>query len=287
MTRRDTKIFLDNLITENVQPKTPKTGIGLYVSAGRKRKVLVNPRGELTPAGKYYYEKTNQEPPKSFDFTQIPQRKGRSLTINLLDGSKKVVSRFGNVAEEFKLTAIGKKFYANKKDRFTILFPVFVEVTRINGSIFSREDYMASTTIDIGGIEVSATLSDQEQINKVKAIALDWINEQHIISGQRILLPGYETHRYDPNREIQFNKLSFNVAGNAESIMHRPLTTSTPTMFNFEGVCPEASENTNNQCVIYQLAKHITIQSKSAFTSEQLARDLMQPKKIYIARMRS
>ena len=115
MTRRDTKVFLDNLITENVQTKTPKTGIGLYVSAGRKRKVLVNPRGELTPAGKYYYEKTNQEPPKSFDFAQIPQRKGRSLTINLLDGSKKVVSRFDNVAKEFKITAVGKKITQIKR----------------------------------------------------------------------------------------------------------------------------------------------------------------------------
>ena len=123
MTRRDTKVFLDNLITENVQPKTPKSGIGLYISVGRKRKVLVNPKGELTPAGKYYYEKTNQEPPKSFDFTQIPQRKGRSLTINLLDGSKKVVSRFDNIAKEFKITAVGKKFTQTKKIDSRCYFP--------------------------------------------------------------------------------------------------------------------------------------------------------------------
>jgi len=264
------------MIADNVQPKTPKSGIGLYVSVGRKRKVLINPRGELTPAGKYYYEKTNQDPPKSFDFAQIPQRKGRSLTINLLDGTKKIVSRFDNIAKEFKLTAIGKKFYANKKDRFTVLFPVFVDITRINGSIFSREDYMASTTVDIGEIEVSAAISDQEQINKVKQIAQDWIHQQPLIYGQRILLPGYETHRYDPSRELQFNKLSFNIAGEAESIMHRPLTTASPMMFNFNGVCSEAAENTDDQCVIYQLSKNIKIQGKSSFSTEQLARDLIQ-----------
>ena len=82
MTRRDTQIFLDKIIADNAQPQAPKSGIGLYVSHGRKRKVLINPRGDLTMAGKYYYEKTNQDPPKSFDFAQIPQRKGRSLTIN-------------------------------------------------------------------------------------------------------------------------------------------------------------------------------------------------------------
>ena len=124
-------------------------------------------------------KKKGTTPPKTFDFAQVPQRKGRSLTIDLLDGSKKIVSRFDNIAKQFKLTAIGKKFYANKKDRFTILFPVSVDITRTNGSIFSREDYMASSTIDIGEVEISSALSDQEQINKVKQIALDWIHTNH------------------------------------------------------------------------------------------------------------
>ena len=65
MTRRDTNIFLDNIITENIQPRTPKTGIGLNISVGRKRKVLVNPRSELTPADKYY---SHQNPSTSHKF---------------------------------------------------------------------------------------------------------------------------------------------------------------------------------------------------------------------------
>ena len=90
MARKDTKTFLDSLIAENIQPQVPKSGIGLYINRGRNRRSLINTRGDLTEAGKYYYEKTNQEPPKTFDFSQIPQRKGRSLAIQMLDGTKKL-----------------------------------------------------------------------------------------------------------------------------------------------------------------------------------------------------
>ena len=42
-----------------------------------------------------------------------------------------------------------------------------------------------------------------------------------------------------------------------EAVMHRPLTQGHPMMFPFEGVCPEASEASNDQCVAHQLAAHL------------------------------
>jgi hypothetical protein len=71
----------------------PRSGIGLVLTDGRKRNTLVDQAGQMTPSGKYYYEQTGPTPPKKFDFTQEPQRKGRGLTKSLLDGTKKVVSR--------------------------------------------------------------------------------------------------------------------------------------------------------------------------------------------------
>ena len=178
----------------------------------------------------------------------------------LLDGSKRAVSRFDPVAKEFKPTLLGKKFYANRKDRFTVLFPVSVDLTRKNGSIYSRTgDYMPSTAVDLGEIEVSAAMTEAEQIAEVRRQAMAWLNEQPIIDGERILLPGYETHRYDPEREIQFNKMSFNAAGEPSAVLHRPLTAACPWRFDIPGVCEEAAEDTDNQCVPHQLSKYIRL----------------------------
>ena len=119
--RRQTKDQINASITGGAQPRVPRSGIGLVLPNGRQRKVLVNQAGQLTPAGTYYYERTNQAPPGRFDFGQTPERAGRSLMIKLLDGSKKAVSRFDAAAKVFKPTALGKKFYAKRMDRFTVL----------------------------------------------------------------------------------------------------------------------------------------------------------------------
>ena len=59
--------------------------------------------------------------------------------------------------------------------------------------------------------------------------------------------------------------------------MHRPLAAGQPTMFNFQGICAEAAEDTNDQCVPHQLAKHIRLKGGEApFTKEQLASELWQ-----------
>ena len=108
--RRQTKQDLDNAIAAGAQPRVPRSGLGLILPHLKQRRVLVNQAGTLTPAGKLFYEKTNTEPPASFDFAQEPQRAGRSLMISLLDGSKKAVSRFDAALKTFAPTALGKKF---------------------------------------------------------------------------------------------------------------------------------------------------------------------------------
>ncbi len=106
---------------------------------------MVNQAGQLTPAGKFYYEQTGTAPPGKFDFSQNPARKWRSLMISLLDGSKKAVGRFDPVSKDFKPTALGRSFYKNRKDRYTVLIPVSVDLVRKNGSVNSRDgDYMVS-----------------------------------------------------------------------------------------------------------------------------------------------
>ena len=136
---------------------------------------------------------------------------------------------------------------------------------------------MPSTASSLGEIEISDALSEQEQIAEVRHQAQAWINEQPMISGERILLPGYETHRLDATRELQFNRMSFNAAGEASTVMHRPLTAGAPWMFGFPGVCEEAAEDTNDECVSHQLSKYLRLKGgECPFTKEQLVEELLQ-----------
>ena len=140
--RQQVKTALDAAITAGAQPSAPKSGLGLVVKTpvGRFR-TLVDKKG-ITPAGEYYYQKNGLPPPKSFEFQKDTTRKGRTQYIKLLDGTQKAVSRWDNVNREWKLTKLGNQFYSKAVDKYTVLWPVKVHLTRINGSIFEREDWM-------------------------------------------------------------------------------------------------------------------------------------------------
>ncbi len=65
-----------------------------------------------------------------------------------------------------------------------------------------------------------ASLSDEQQKEEVKRQARAWIGRQPLISGERILIAGYETNRLDSSLPIQYNKLEFNDAGEPEAVIH-------------------------------------------------------------------
>ncbi len=165
--RQDVKNQIHESIAAGREPRVPRGGIGLVLPNGRQRKVLVDRAGKLTAAGKHYYQETGQTPPGRFDWAQTPERQGRSLTIRLLDGSRKAVSRFDAVDRAFKPTALGKSFYAKRTERFTVLFPVSIDLTRKNGSIYTREgDWMPSTACSLGEIDVSRPLMNPSRWRK-------------------------------------------------------------------------------------------------------------------------
>ncbi len=53
--RREAKAQIDLSIRERVQPRAPKSGIGIVLPTGaRSRRIFVDGSGKLTAAGKYY-----------------------------------------------------------------------------------------------------------------------------------------------------------------------------------------------------------------------------------------
>ena len=274
--RAQAKTQIDQAIQAGAQPKAPRSGIGLVITAGTRYRTLYDRNG-LTGIGKYYYDKSGIPPPGQFSWTQDSVRKGRSQYIKLLDGTQKKISTWDNVNREWRLTSLGRTFYSKAVDRYTILWPVKIQLTRINGSIFEREDWLPSTAIEsLGEIEVPRSLSEDAQRQKVAQIERTWREAQPNIVGQKVLLSGYEAQILDDNREIQYNRLSVSQTGDVEAVMHRPLREGKPWRFHgLEGVSEDAYQETDGQCVSYQLSKHIKIKGNAPWTQQQIAEMLI------------
>ncbi len=111
--------ILESIAAQNV-PHATRSGLGLVLTDGRRRKVLYNTAGQLTKVGEFYYAQHGAaaRPTGNFDFTQHPYRKGRSHMIKLLNGAEKSVAVFDPVAKIFKPTILGRAFYKHRTVRF-------------------------------------------------------------------------------------------------------------------------------------------------------------------------
>ena len=116
--RKQVKFDIDAAITASTEPTAPRNGIGLVLKSGRRYRTLMDGSG-LTPAGKHYYEQTGKEIPKGFH-DQDAFRKGRRMLIKTLDGSTRAVATWDNVKNEWKPTALGRRFYKNAKDKYSL-----------------------------------------------------------------------------------------------------------------------------------------------------------------------
>ena len=150
--RPEQRIDLDNAIRFGYQPRAVGGARGLIVSipGGRYRR-LIDVQGRVTPAGKYFYEKTDQRAPEQgFDYAQKPSRTGRREMIRLLDGSSAVTRTWDAVRMAWKFTKTGKLFYADSRDNYVVRFPVTTVFVHANGSTYERrEDWRASTSDEV------------------------------------------------------------------------------------------------------------------------------------------
>ena len=118
--RKEARLAIDSAISQNVQPKSTREGVGLTLSIPGGRSRVLHNRGGLTAAGQYYYKKSGLPQPSGFDYQQDSIRKGRSQFIRDLSGKQRRISTWDPAGKTWKLTALGKKFYEKAVDRFTV-----------------------------------------------------------------------------------------------------------------------------------------------------------------------
>ena len=54
------------------------------------------------------------------------------------------------------------------------------------------------------------------------------------------------------------------------AVLHRPLRHAKPWRFDFQGVCDEAFDETEGQCVPYELSRQLLRKGMAVFTQEEL-----------------
>ena len=86
--------------------------------------------------------------------------------IKLLDGTSRAVSVWS--AGGWRQTDLGKKFYVNATDRYVVSSPVSVDIVRKNGTVYRREDWLASTAVPLGEIEIKRGASEHDELVEVK-----------------------------------------------------------------------------------------------------------------------
>ena len=148
--RSNAKFDIDTAITAGLAPKASAGGVGLPLGIPGKKssRMLVNRLGVVMPAGDYYYDQVGQEAPAGgFDFNQQATGSGQRHVIRLLDGSTRAVQIWNPNTGTFKTTVLGKKFFARAKDKYTVSFPVVVNLVRTNGSLYQRQDWLPSTAL--------------------------------------------------------------------------------------------------------------------------------------------
>ena len=145
------------------------------IPASRPRR-LVKDDGRLSAEGHYYYDTIGEEAPHAgFDWKHTPTRRGSKVQIKLLNGTTSAVRIWDGVKRDWRFTALGRQYYKESQDRYVVTFPVKQTLIRMNGSVWEEHTVLKSTATEIGEIIVPTLMPQEQQLEKVKRRAVDYI----------------------------------------------------------------------------------------------------------------
>ncbi len=264
---------IDAAILAGSEPKKTKSGLILSIP-GARYKTLASLTGELTAAGKHYYEKTSKEAPQNgFDPTQKPTTKGAQEVAMMLDGRAVVLRSWDGVKREWRFTRTGKAYYKNSPDKYIVRFHVVEMVVRTNRSVWAEKSVLPSTATDLGEMEVPALWPQARQLEEIKRRAREWLRslesteieaEQAVANMEagtwKVIVSAtgsMKTVLAKDDCELEFDKQTITVHERGEvdvgAVLHRPLRQGLPWSFGFKGVCPEALQESDDRCVPLQI----------------------------------
>jgi hypothetical protein len=259
-----------------------------------QHRTLIDKNGNPTAAGIFYFATTNREPPnRKFDTQQEPARAryGRREEIQLRDGSRATVRTYNARTGAWRLTALGKSFYAHRPTMWTVQIPVRQMLPRKNGTYYAKETWLPGSAVaELGSLSFSSDVPEAQQRAEVRARVAAWLaTKTETMDGATILLDSsYDPQPLDTGRDFEYSKEETFLedgAARVSAVLNRPLRTPNPfvwgDMYKAEGLAREAFEGEGN-CVVRQLEALAYVSSNgqrvSAWSHEQLERELDRAK---------
>ena len=137
--------FIQDAVDAGAAPRRT-AGDSLILKQGGAYRVLVNGGGSLSKAGRIYQDITSTTLPiDSWEQNQTPVRNGNVESIKLRSGKEKVVRTFDPTADEgrgeYRYSAIGKRYYSQKRTEYTVRVPAAFSGTRSNGQPYDRNGF--------------------------------------------------------------------------------------------------------------------------------------------------
>ena len=157
--------FLRAAIAAGGTPHVAASG-ATVLRDGRKFKQLVTSAGKLTDAGRLYQGETGTVlETNSYDTAQAPRREGNAEYISTRRGQDKVIRRWDAAMSKWSYTAVGRKFFAQKRIQYVVKVPVTFEGKRANGTPYRRQGYFPLSE----PIAIKMTDSQVQRDEKIKA----------------------------------------------------------------------------------------------------------------------
>ena len=227
---------------------------------GRQYVVLSGPDGVVNAEGQYYYQLVGEHPPdRTFDFNQMPSRRGDSEFARDRQG-RAVRLRTLLPDGEYKYTSLGKHFFRYQQVEHVVHIPVRIEGRRRDGRAYVREDYIPFDSLAVERVMTDGVMSQARRIARVKELCLQALGIR-TVRGRTVLLEiSGETYFYDRTRPWRISSLTTTPHEGGPTVhaaLNRPMGHLRSSSFipHAEHVLPEAWEvHDDKLCVIRQMA---------------------------------
>ena len=247
------RALIDETVRQGIGPVARNQG--LFVRApGRARGIrLFDQRGDLNPAGRYYFQRRAQDPPdRRYDPAQQPVIVGRREQIRLNDGAMAVTRTFHG--GRWRPTALGLQFYRDRRENYLVFFPVDVKYTHENGRVsWGRNERLESTATALGIVTVPAG-TDLEQEAEVRRRVVEFVEGL----SSMILAEDYYVERilhkdWRGNLEFRRETVTANESMVVAATQRRPLQGRPWLYCGMHAVADAAFDDTDGHCMSHQL----------------------------------
>jgi len=248
---------------------------------------LAGSNGKLTPAGKRWFEKTGKQYNSAFDEKLPLVRKGAREFVQFRDGTQKLARTYRD--SDHMYTRAGRNYFAAKGDagyqEFLFNVPVKIKGTA-RGRQYDRFGSLPSTALDMGPMKVPIAMSMPEKEEWLRGKVLEEIAKR----GDSILDVSSESYSYHTEGAWSYSVLESRVAEDGsvavEATLDRPLQqgkplsySSLPNAWSFD---PTSFEDSDNDCVVYQLSRQLGIDEDGIREDfDRLQLDLYADRDIY------